>query len=143
MALPFLTTYRVTGAIHQGSPLNFSHRAWRCCWVDKPGSSETQMSQLERNKKLVLGQHREVWSHSDPEAVDRYYAPEVILHFAGRQVKGRSGIRAIVEARRNAFPDWHEEVELIIAEGDLVSSRVTSTATHTGPFLGIEASNKR
>jgi predicted ester cyclase len=104
---------------------------------------ETEMSQLERNKKLIFSQHREIWSRSDPEAVDRYYAPEVTLHFAGRGVTGRSGIKALIEARRKAFADWHEEVEMVIAEGDFVSSRVTSTATHTGPFLGIKASNRR
>jgi hypothetical protein len=47
------------------------------------------VSQLERNKKLVLAQHREVWSRSDREAVERYYASEVVLHFAGLEVIGR------------------------------------------------------
>jgi predicted ester cyclase len=33
-----------------------------------------------------------------------------------------------------AFPDWHEHIEEIIAEGDMVWVRVTATGTHTGEW---------
>jgi predicted ester cyclase len=101
------------------------------------------MSEIERNKQVVLGQHRDVWSCSDPDAVDRYYAPEAVCHLAGRDFTGSAEIKSIIVRRRTAFPDWLEDVESILAEGDLVASRVTSTATHTGPFLGIEATGRR
>ena len=111
-----------------------------CATTDK---CEVGMSEIERNKQIVLAQHRAVWSSSDPDAVDRYYAPEVICHFGGQELKGSAQLKVIVVRRRAAFPDWNEEVELLIAESDPVASRVTSTATHTGPFLGMKPTGKR
>jgi len=43
----------------------------------------------------------------------------------------------------NAFPDFHETTEDIIAEGDKVWVRNTITATHKGEYLGsAPTSNK-
>jgi len=36
----------------------------------------------------------------------------------------------------NVFPDWHESIEDIIAEGDKVWYRVKITGTHTGEYRG-------
>jgi predicted ester cyclase len=41
-----------------------------------------------------------------------------------------------------AFPDWHETIEDIIAEGDKVWIRAKSTGTHTGEFMGIASTGK-
>ena len=42
-----------------------------------------------------------------------------------------------------AFPDWHEAIEDIIAEGDKVWVRVEATATHTGEYLGLAPTGKK
>jgi steroid delta-isomerase-like uncharacterized protein len=101
------------------------------------------MCEIERNKRIVLAQHREVWSTSNPAAVDRYYASDAICHLLGRQFVGHAMIKSIIATRRTGFPDWHEEVQTIIAEDDLVASRVMSTATHSGSFLGVQATGRR
>jgi steroid delta-isomerase-like uncharacterized protein len=101
------------------------------------------MPDVERNKRIVIGQHRDVWSHSNPDAVDKYYAHDAVCHLPGRELTGIAEIKALVTKRRSAFPDWHEHVELAIAEGDTVATRVTSTATHEGPFLGLAATGAR
>jgi predicted ester cyclase len=41
------------------------------------------------------------------------------------------------------LPDFHIEVESIIAEGDYVVSRYTATATDTGGYMGLPATGKR
>ncbi len=35
------------------------------------------------------------------------------------------------------FPDWHEAIDDIIAEGDKVWLHLTYTGTHTGEFFGL------
>jgi predicted ester cyclase len=42
-----------------------------------------------------------------------------------------------------AFPDLHVEIDQIIAEGDLVVTAITSTATHQGEVMGIPATGKK
>jgi len=42
-----------------------------------------------------------------------------------------------------AFPDWHETIEDIIAEGDKVWVRAEATGTHTGGYRGIAPTGKK
>jgi len=43
----------------------------------------------------------------------------------------------------NAFPDYHETIEDIIAEGDKVWHRFKCTGTHTGEFQGLAPTGKK
>jgi len=42
-----------------------------------------------------------------------------------------------------AFPDFHETIEDIIAEGDKVWVLLTYTGTHTGEWLGLAPTGKK
>lgn len=44
---------------------------------------------------------------------------------------------------RKSFPDWHEHIEDIIAEGDKVAIRFTSRGTHKEEFQGIPPTGKQ
>jgi predicted ester cyclase len=44
---------------------------------------------------------------------------------------------------RSAFPDWHEEVVQLVAEGDAVAGRFRCSGTHLGEFLGEAPTGKR
>jgi steroid delta-isomerase-like uncharacterized protein len=49
----------------------------------------------------------------------------------------REGAKQFAAAFWQAFPDGRMEVDAQIAEGDLVVTRWTATATHLGDLLGI------
>lgn len=42
----------------------------------------------------------------------------------------------------NTFPDIHITIEDLVAEGDKVVLYATMHGTHSGPFLGVEATGK-
>ena len=42
-----------------------------------------------------------------------------------------------------AFPDLRMEVHSIIAEGDLVATRLTVHATHSGEYMGIPSTGRK
>ncbi len=42
-----------------------------------------------------------------------------------------------------AFPDIRIDVEDMVAEGDLVSTRLTVTATHSGPYMDVRPTGRR
>jgi C-1 hydroxylase len=42
-----------------------------------------------------------------------------------------------------SFPDWHETIEDIIAEGDKVWVRVKATGTITGEYRGLPPTGKK
>ena len=102
------------------------------------------VSVLENNKALVRRQHEEVWNKGNLEVVDEIYTSDFICHFlAGPEWRGLKGVKRKVKRQRAAFPDWNEEIEDIIAEGDKVVTRFTSRGTHKGKFMGIPRTGKK
>jgi predicted ester cyclase len=90
---------------------------------------------VEANKALFRSAIEEIWNQRNLEAVDRYIAPGLIEHNPNipQGVEGRKKFVAAVQA---AFPDYHAEIQEIIAEGDRVVARVQWTGTQDGPFQG-------
>jgi predicted ester cyclase len=43
---------------------------------------------------------------------------------------------------RNAFPDFHNKIEQLVAEGDQVIARLQYTGTHRGEIFGVQPSGK-
>ena len=76
----------------------------------------------------------------DLDAVDRLLT-EDFTH--DDEVRGTTGQRAAVAAFLDAFPDLHNEILLVLAEGDLVAAHQRWTGTHGGPFAGIPATGRR
>jgi predicted ester cyclase len=51
--------------------------------------------------------------------------------------------RAVVEYPLAAFPDLGHEIELILAEGDLVAAHQRWAGTQEGDFLGVPGNGRR
>jgi predicted ester cyclase len=43
---------------------------------------------------------------------------------------------------REAFPDFHDSIDIQLAEGDMVATRFTSRGTYRGSFMGVEPTNR-
>ena len=41
---------------------------------------------------------------------------------------------------RSAFPDFHNKIEQLVAEGDRVAARLQYTGTHRGEIFGVQPS---
>lgn len=93
---------------------------------------------LSKNKAVVLRSEAELWSEGNLAAADELYGPDFICHFiGGTEWKGIQGLKSEVASHRAAFPDWNEKVDDIIAEGDRVVIRFTSSGTQRGEFAGM------
>ncbi len=110
------------------------------------GCVSTQETTLqERNKELVYRMTEEVWSKGNLEILDELFSPDVVQYFLpfGSETKGLDQFRVSVGSHRKAFPDWAEQIKLIVAEGDLVAIHFTSTGTNDGSFLGNPPTGKQ
>lgn len=108
------------------------------------GCSSHANQNLSRNKAIILRSEDELLSKGNLAAADELYAPNFICHFiAGTEWKGIQGIKDEVASHRTSFPDWNEKVDDIIAEGDRVVIRFTSSGTQHGAFAGIPPSGKK
>ncbi|MDF3043762.1 MAG: SnoaL-like polyketide cyclase, partial [Thermomicrobiales bacterium] len=85
----------------------------------------------EGNKALIREFFEQVWNQGNEEAIDRFIAEDA----GGNDPDfgmGREGFKKQWRKWRDAFPDIHFEIEVIIAEGDTVVARWTLTGTQTG-----------
>ena len=93
---------------------------------------------LSENKAVVLRSEAELWSEGNLSAADELYGADFICHFiGGTEWKGIQGLKSEVASHRAAFPDWNEKVDDIIAEGDRVVIRFTSSGTQRGELAGM------
>ena len=94
---------------------------------------------VEENK-ATAARFYEVYNEGDMGLIDELFSPD----FVGRdpndpsQVRhGPEGVKRVVEAFRNAFPDIEGTLEDQTAEDDKVVNRYTGRGTHRGEFLGV------
>jgi predicted ester cyclase len=62
---------------------------------------------------------------------------------SGGTVTDPSVIRDRAGEVREAFPDFHIEIEDMLVDGDKVVVRQTHTGTHRGTFAGVEPEGRR
>jgi steroid delta-isomerase-like uncharacterized protein len=104
-----------------------------------PDHDAMTTDQTNRNKHLVEAFIQELFTKGDLDAVDRYLDPDFVNHdppFPGAP-EGPEGIRAAAALYRQALPDWHSDLDQLVAEGDIVVERFTASGTHRAPLMGV------
>ena len=98
----------------------------------------------EQNKALIRYFYEEVWNKGDLEAADQVFAAEYVRHDLrpGNALPGPEGQKRIAGDFRSAFPDLHMNVDLMIAENDLVMARWTTVGTNTNAWGSVPATGK-
>ena len=94
---------------------------------------------LEKNKAIVRG-FIEAYNDRKLDLIDNFVSSDYVDH---SNHVGREGLKQLIAMGLNAFPDWHETIEDIIAEGDKVWVRLTYTGTHKGEFMGLAPTGKK
>ncbi len=97
----------------------------------------------DKNVEVVHVMHSEIWSKGNMDMIEDLFAENYIGHFPAGVVHGLEGVMSRVKAHRTAFPDWTEEVDETIAEGDRIVTRFTSRGTNLGSFLGKPPTNNK
>ena len=94
---------------------------------------------LEKNKEIVRG-FIDAYNARKLDLVDNFVSSDYIDQ--GKNI-GREGLKQLIAMGINAFPDWYETVEDIIAEGDKVWVLLSYTGTHKGEFMGLAPTGKK
>lgn len=102
------------------------------------------MTTLEENKKLIRMFIEEAVNKGNLAAADEYFTPDYVSHIPGAPPlpPGPGAFKQVMAAWRKAFPDWHMTIEELLADGDKVCNRFTTTGTHKAKLWGIAATNK-
>ncbi|WP_018681556.1 ester cyclase [Actinokineospora enzanensis] len=87
----------------------------------------------EDNMKLVRFITERGLNEGDVGFVDEVFAPDYVVHARDLDLPpGPGAFRTAVEFWRRSFPDFHCTIEHMIADGDYVAHRFSTTGTHTG-----------
>jgi predicted ester cyclase len=100
----------------------------------------------ERNKTCVRKLIEEVINAGRLDLCDRYLAADRVDYqdygLPPGSADGHEGFKKVLGTFCEAFPDLHLEIEFMIAEGDRLMGYISTTGTHTGPFMGIAPTGK-
>ncbi len=97
----------------------------------------------EQNKEIAYRFIEEVWNQGKLDALDDIVSNDIVIHVAGRDIKGIENFKKFILGYRNAFPDIKFTIEEQIAQGDKVVERYTIRSTHQGELQGIPPTGKQ
>jgi predicted ester cyclase len=97
-------------------------------------------STLERNKEVARQVIDRIFVHQEDAAIDELVAEDFVPRTFGPMPPGREGLREGMKRAGAGLSDPKFEIQDMIAEGDRVAVRVTTSARQTGPFMGLEPS---
>ena len=104
-------------------------------------------TEQERNIDLTIQLYEEVWNKGNLDFIDIAVSPDFKDHHPRRffvlPEGGREALRAAAIAFLGGFPDFHDEMINIVAEGDRVAYLGRITGTHTGPFFEFPATGRK
>ncbi len=103
-----------------------------------PDSSE------ERNKMRIRRYYDEMWNAWKFDAANDLLSPDITFRGSlGTETRGLAAFCDYMRQVRCAFPDFHNTIEEIIAEGDRVVARLKYTGTHEGELFGIAPTHRK
>jgi predicted ester cyclase len=97
----------------------------------------------EENKALARRWFDEVINGRRPQVVDEIFAPTYVHHGNLGDGMRRDQVKQFAAAILAAYPDREARIEEVVAEGDSVTVRWTSSGTRQGEFLGRPPTGKR
>jgi steroid delta-isomerase-like uncharacterized protein len=111
---------------------------------ERPHDAVMTTEYTNQNKQLVNDFIQGLFTKGDLDAVNRYLDPKFVNHdapFPGAP-DGPEGMRWAAEQIRAASPDWHSDLERLVAEDDIVAEVFTASGTHTGELFGVPGTGK-
>ena len=98
----------------------------------------------EQNKALYRRFVDEIINGKNTSGIGELMAVDMVDHnLMPGQAPGLEGMEQLMAMFLSAFPDLHTTIDVLIAEGDIVAGRMTTTGTHRGDFMGIPATGKQ
>jgi len=95
---------------------------------------------LEKNEAVIRGLY-EAYNKHDVALLDNFLAPDYVHH--AQKLQGLESVKQYEAMIYRGFPDLHDTIVDIIAEGDKVWVRVKVTGTHKNEYRGLSPTGKK
>ena len=106
-----------------------------------PATSQAAIENVNTSRRLI----EELWNKGNLAVADEAFTSDYVGHDPATptELRGPAAVKQSATLYRAAFPDLRLNIEAIIAEGDLVAARWTSSGTHTGDLMGIPPTGRK
>jgi steroid delta-isomerase-like uncharacterized protein len=101
------------------------------------------MTTTDDNKAIVRRFVDEIFVQGRKDTVDELLADDFVAHTWPSTGHPKDDLKAAIDRTSGALEDPGFTIEDLIAEGDRVAARLTTSATQVGPFMAMPASGKR
>lgn len=100
---------------------------------------------IEAQNKAIVQKLIDGMNSRDTMIYEEFYAPNCALYFPSSSAKATTRGADFQTTKRNwiELPDVHWRIEEMVAEGDMVAARFTSSGTPKEEWNGIPASGKK
>ncbi|MBI1306297.1 MAG: hypothetical protein GC181_06755 [Bacteroidetes bacterium] len=96
------------------------------------------------NKELIEIWYHDMWNKWNKEVMSQILDPNITFRGSlGNEKMGYDGLSAYMDLIRNAFPDFHNQIELIITEGGKSFIKLRYSGTHEGEIFGLKPTNRK
>jgi predicted ester cyclase len=106
-------------------------------------AARAEAPSAEANKAVVRKFEEEFKNKANHAIVDELMASTFQGRGLGPAPLDRDGLKQLGKMIAGAFPDVHATIESIVADGDLVVTRVSVVGTNRGSFNGIPATGRK
>ena len=96
----------------------------------------------ETNKEVVKRYWNGKWNERRPEILDELQTSDVVYHGYPYKMNGIEEYKQVYSVFASALHDTRLTIEELIAEGDKVMTRVTTSGIHKGELMGIPPTGK-
>jgi predicted ester cyclase len=107
-----------------------------------PQSAQKIVPAIPALNKAVLRRFYEQLNRKNLAVIDELVTSNFVQHASLPLGPGRPGLKEFFVQLRTAFPDFHFDLDDLIAEGDRVAIRMTARYTHKGEFMGVAPTGK-
>src|SRR4029453_17740571 len=95
------------------------------------------------NQQIVRDMFERAINQRDDSVFEELIATSYVNYDMPMPEPGPAGLRAVMGAFFEAFPDMRIVIETTLGEGDLVCTRGYFEGTHNGDFMGVPATGNK
>jgi len=107
-------------------------------------ANQSKTAAENRNRILIERFYHELWDRFDKALIPVLLTEDVRFRGSlGQNKNGHAGFAEYIDFVRRAFPDFSNEIEEMISEGDKAFARLTYRGTHRAEIFGIAPTGKR
>ncbi len=99
---------------------------------------------IEQNKAIMRRMIEEIWNRGNLAVADELFAPEHTSPSAPDLPPGPESVKMLAGMFRQAMPDYHMNIDMIVADEEKVAARFTQSGTHSGAeLMGMKPSGRK